>query len=220
MKEVKKALYPNKTPPLGSEERESNPLHLLSSAMQAMKALIHLNRLFPMLAHLTWGFTLSLVVILDSKVALLQHHLLLQSSRGVVWRMRSRPPFLVIQTPVWPVAPLHLYIILLCHHSLTHPCTPGQECIGLHRTTTSRRMISRSSGLKLWRTPIPSLFDNCWQRGRRIRLNLQQVSLKVQGAKEEVQSSQVSLWDLYLFFLSSLSISGRSDWFVQPVRPV
>jgi hypothetical protein len=111
--EVKKALYPNKTPPLGSEERESNPLHLLSSAMQAMKALIHLNRLFPMLAHLTWGFTLSLVVILDSKVALLQHHLLLQSSRGVVWRMRSRPPFLVIQTPVWPVAPLHLYIILL-----------------------------------------------------------------------------------------------------------
>jgi hypothetical protein len=77
MKEVKKALYPNKTPPPGSKERESNHLHLLSSAIQAMKALINLSRLLPMLAHLTWGFTLSLVVILDSKVPLLQHHLIL-----------------------------------------------------------------------------------------------------------------------------------------------
>jgi hypothetical protein len=164
MKKIKKALYPNKTPsPPGSEERESNPLHLLSSAIQAMKALIHLSRLLPMLAHLTWGFTLILVVILDSEVPLLQHHLLLllQSRRGLVWWMRSQSPFLVIQTPVWPVAPLHLFIILLHHHSLTHPCTPDQEHIGLHRTTTSRRMICRSSGLKLRRTPIPSLFDDC-----------------------------------------------------------
>jgi hypothetical protein len=136
MKEVKKALYPNKTPsPLGSKERESNPLHLLSNTMQDMKALIHLSCLLPMLAHLTWGFTLSLVVILDSKVPLLQHHLLLlQSSRGLVWRMRSQPPFLLIPTP---------------------------EHIGLHRTTTSRRMISRGSDLKLRGTPIPSLFDDC-----------------------------------------------------------
>jgi hypothetical protein len=71
MKEVKKALYPNKTPPPGSKERESNPLLLLRTAMQAMKALIHLSRLLPMLAHLTWSFTLSLIVILDSKIPLL-----------------------------------------------------------------------------------------------------------------------------------------------------
>jgi hypothetical protein len=124
MKEVKKALYPNKTPsPLGSGERESNPLHLLSSAMQAMKALIHLSHLLPMLADLTWGFTPSLVVPLDSKVHPLHHHhlllLLLESSQGLVWQMRSQPPSLVIQIPVWQVALLNLFIILLCHHSLT-----------------------------------------------------------------------------------------------------
>jgi hypothetical protein len=95
MKEVKKTLYPHKTPPPSSKERENNPLHLLSGAMQAMKALIHLSCLLPMLAHLTWGFTLSLVLILDRKVPLLQHHLLLlQSSRGLVWQMRTQPPFL------------------------------------------------------------------------------------------------------------------------------
>jgi hypothetical protein len=57
MKEVKKALYPNKTPPLGSKERESNPLHLLSSTMQDMKALIHLSCLLPMCYRqkLTWS---------------------------------------------------------------------------------------------------------------------------------------------------------------------
>jgi hypothetical protein len=71
LKEVKKSLYPNNTPPPGPKERESNPLHLLSSVMQVMKALIHLSHLLPMLAHLTWGFTLSLVVILDNKVPLL-----------------------------------------------------------------------------------------------------------------------------------------------------
>jgi hypothetical protein len=76
MKEIKKALYPNKTPP-GFKERESNPLHLLSSVMQAMKALIHLGRLLTVLAPLTWDFTLNLVKILDSKVHPLQHHHLL-----------------------------------------------------------------------------------------------------------------------------------------------
>jgi hypothetical protein len=49
------------------------------------------------------------------------------------------------------------------HHTIAPPffdssmCT-GPERIGLHRTTTSRRMISRGSNLKLQRTPIPSLF--------------------------------------------------------------
>jgi hypothetical protein len=58
----------------------------LSSTMQAMRALIHLSHLLTMLAPLTWDFILSLVVILDSKVTLLQHLVhLLQSSQGLAW---------------------------------------------------------------------------------------------------------------------------------------
>jgi hypothetical protein len=141
--------------------RAAHPHHL-SSAMQAMKPLIHRSHLVHLLALLTWGLTLSLMVFLDSMLHLLQHHhlllLLLQSSQEQAWQMSSRLVSLVIQISVWLVAPLLL--ILLCHHSLTHPSTPGQEHIGLHLTTTPR-MISRSNGLKLQRTPIPSIFDDC-----------------------------------------------------------
>jgi hypothetical protein len=61
---------------------------------------------------------------------------------------------LVIQILVWLVVPTRLFIIVLCHHSLTHPCTPGQDCIGLHRMIMLRQMINRRQGLKLLRTPF------------------------------------------------------------------
>jgi hypothetical protein len=60
--------------------------------------------------------------------------------------------------PVWLVVLTRLFIIVLCHHSLTHPCTPGQDCIGLHRMITPRRMINRRQGLKLLRTPFSPFF--------------------------------------------------------------
>jgi hypothetical protein len=73
VKEVKKALYPNKTPP-GSEERESNtPPFRLSKDMQVMKTLILIILLPPMQAPLIWRLTLSLVETLDSMVTPLMH---------------------------------------------------------------------------------------------------------------------------------------------------
>jgi hypothetical protein len=79
MKEVKKALYSNKTPsPPSFEERESNPPLPLSKDMPAMITLIPRFLLLPMQAPLKWNLTLSLVVTLDNKVIPLMH--LLQSS--------------------------------------------------------------------------------------------------------------------------------------------
>jgi hypothetical protein len=59
MNEVKKAIYPNKTPsPPGSDDRERNPSPLrLSKDMQDMKTLIHLTHLFPMQVPLKWSLT-------------------------------------------------------------------------------------------------------------------------------------------------------------------
>jgi hypothetical protein len=68
---------------------------------------------------------------------------------------------LVIQTPVWLVVPMHLFIILLCHISLTHHSTSGQERIELQHMTISRPMINRRQGIKLLHTPSSSLFDDC-----------------------------------------------------------
>jgi hypothetical protein len=116
--------------------------------------------------------------------------------------MRSRLAFLVIQIQVWLVVPMHIYFILLCHHSLTHPCTLGQDRIRLHLMATLHPMINRSQGLMLWQTPISSLFDDCWQRGRRIGLKLQDLFLKIQGVEKKSRDSQVSLWNLYLFLFS------------------
>jgi hypothetical protein len=120
-----------------------------------MRTLIHRIHLLPTLAPLTWGSTLSLVVTLVSKVPHLMHLLhLLQSSQDLAWQMSSSLVSLVIQIPVWLVVPTRLFIIVLYHHSLTHPCTPDQDHIGLHHTIIPRWMINRRQGLKLLWTPF------------------------------------------------------------------
>jgi hypothetical protein len=88
MNEVKKALYPNKSPPTsGSEERESNPPTLFEQRYVNYENFDPLIHLLPTLAPLTWGLTLSLVVTLISKVPHLMHLLLhlLQSSQDLAW---------------------------------------------------------------------------------------------------------------------------------------
>jgi hypothetical protein len=124
--------------------------------MPTMKTLISRIYLLPTLAPLTWGLTLSLVVTLVSKVSHLMHLLLhlLQSSQDLAWQMSSLLVSLVIQIPVWLVVLTSLFIIVLCHHSLTHPCTPGQDHIGLHHMITPYRMINRRQVLKLLQTPF------------------------------------------------------------------
>jgi hypothetical protein len=172
--------------PLWALRKERATLLLYSSKdMPTMRTLIPRIHLLPILALLTWGLTLSLVVILDSKVPPSKHHLL-QSSQDLAWKMSSLLGFLVPHTPIWLVVPMHLFIILLCRLSLTHHSTSGQERIRLHHMTTSHPMISGIQGLNpLW-TPSFSLFDNCWQRGRRIGLKPQDSFLKVQGAEKIV----------------------------------
>jgi hypothetical protein len=124
-------------------------LHHLSSAMHNMKALIHLCCLHPMLAPLTCDLTLNLVATLVSKVTLLMHLLLLQSNRGLAWPIRLQLISLVSLTPVWLVPLMNLFITLLCHLSLTHPCTLGLDPIGILCMTMPNLMINRSQGLKL-----------------------------------------------------------------------
>jgi hypothetical protein len=130
--------------------------------MLAMKALIHLSRLLRMLALLTWGLTLSLVVTLVSKVPHLMHLLLhlLQGNQDLAWQKRLQLVSLVIQTSIWLVV-LTLFITQVCLISLTHPCTLGQDLIRLLLMTMVHLMITRSQGLRLRRTPISSLFDDC-----------------------------------------------------------
>jgi hypothetical protein len=147
--------------PLWAPKKErATLLHHLSKDMPTMRILIPHILLLPMLAPLTWGLILSLVVTLDSKVPPLKH-LLLQSSQDLAWQMSSLLVSLVIQTSVWLVGPAHFFIILLCLISLTHHSTPGQERIGLYLMTTFRRMITRSQGLKLLKTPILLFFYDC-----------------------------------------------------------
>jgi hypothetical protein len=83
---------------------------------------------------------------------------LLQSSQDLACQMSSQLVSLVIQILVWLVVPTSLFIIVLCHHSLTHPCTPGQDRIGQHRMIMPHRMINRRQGLKLLQTPFFSFF--------------------------------------------------------------
>jgi hypothetical protein len=121
------------------KERVTLLLHL-SKDMLTMRTLIHRIHLLPMLAPLTWGLTLSLVVTLVSKVPYLMHLLLhlLQSSQDLSWQMSSSLVSLMIQISVWLVVPTRLFIIVLYHHSLTHPCTLDQDRIGLHHMITPR----------------------------------------------------------------------------------
>jgi hypothetical protein len=137
------------------KERATLLLHL-SKDMPTMRTLIHRIHLLPTLAPLTWGLTLSLVVTLVSKVPHLMHLLLhlLQSSQDLAWQMSSPLVSLVIQIPVWLVVLTRLFIIVLCHHSLTHRCTPGQDRVGLHNMITPHRMINRRQGLNLLWTPF------------------------------------------------------------------
>jgi hypothetical protein len=108
------------------KERAILLLHL-SKDISTMRTLISCIHLLPTLAPLTWGLTLSLVATLVSKVPYLMHLILhlLQSSQDLAWQMSSLLVSLVIQIPVWLVVPTHLFIIVLCHHSLTHPCSLG-----------------------------------------------------------------------------------------------
>jgi hypothetical protein len=143
--------------PLRALRKERATLLLyLSKDMSTMRTLIPRIHLLPTLAPLTWGLTLSLVVTLVSKVPQLMHLLLhlLQSSQDLSWQMSSLLVSLVIQIPVWLVVPTRFFIIVLYHLSLTHPCSPGQDHIGLHRMITPRRMINRRQDLKLLRTPF------------------------------------------------------------------
>jgi hypothetical protein len=137
------------------KERATLLLHL-SKDMPTMRTLIPRIHLLPTLAPLTWGLTLSLVVTLVSKVPHLMHLLLhlLQSSQDLAWQMSSPLVSSVIQIPVWLVVPTRLFIIVLCHHSLTHTSTPDQDCIGLHHMIMPHRMINRRQGLKLLRNPF------------------------------------------------------------------
>jgi hypothetical protein len=132
--------------------KERATLLHLSKDVPTMRTLIHRIHLLPTLEPLTWGSTLSLVVTLVSKVPHLMH--LLQSSQDLAWQMSSSLVSLVIQIPVWLVVPTRLFIIVLYHHSLTHPCTPDQDHIGLHHTIIPRWMINRRQGLKLLWTPF------------------------------------------------------------------
>jgi hypothetical protein len=171
------------------KERATLLLHL-SKDMPTMKTLIPRIHLLPTLAPLTWGLTLNLVVTLVSKVPHLMH--LLQSSQDLAWQMSSLVVSLVIQIPVWLVVPTSLFIIVLCHHSLTHPCTPDQDRIGLHRLILPRQMINRRQGLKILRTPFFSFFMIVDKGGRRIGLKLQEVSPKVLGVERISSVSLVS----------------------------
>jgi hypothetical protein len=132
--------------PLRAPRKERSTLLLdLSKDMPTMRTLI------PTLAPLTWGLNLSLVVTLVSKVPHLMHLLLhpLQSSQGLAWQMSTLVVSLMIQIVVWLVVPTRLFNLVLCHHSLTHPCTPGQDCIGLHRMIMPHQMIVDKGGEEL-----------------------------------------------------------------------
>jgi hypothetical protein len=137
------------------KERATLLLHL-SNDMPTMRTLIPRIHLLHALAPLAWGLTLSLVVTLVSKVPHLMHLLvhLLQSSQDLPWQMSSLLVSLVIQILVWLVVPTRLFILVLCHHSLTHPCTLGQDRIGLHCMIMPHQMINRRQGLKFLRTPF------------------------------------------------------------------
>jgi hypothetical protein len=128
MKEVKQALYPNRTPsPPGSEDRESGPPTPFEQRYARYESFdpSHPFAHFAGTSHM--GFHSQLGGDFGQQAPSstapppppLEH-------QGLAWQMRSRPPSSVIQILVWQVALTHLFKILPCHHSLTHPSTPGQ----------------------------------------------------------------------------------------------
>jgi hypothetical protein len=159
MTQVKSSLYPNRTPsPLGPEKRESNPP---TPFEQRYANYENFNPSYPFAPYAStfhMGLTLSLVATLDSKVPHLMLLHLLHSSRDLAWLIKLQLISLVPHSLVWRVVPTDLFIILLCHYSLIHPCTLGQDHIGLHHMTVPHQTISRSQGLKLLRTPILLFF--------------------------------------------------------------
>jgi hypothetical protein len=88
MNEVKKTLYPNKTPsPSVSEERESNPPTPFKQRYANYENFDPSHPFAPYASTSHMGLTLSLVVTLVSKVPHLMHlHLhFLQSSQDLAW---------------------------------------------------------------------------------------------------------------------------------------
>jgi hypothetical protein len=115
---------------------------------------------------------------------------LLQSSQDLAWQMSSLLVSLVIQIQVWLVVPSSLFIIILCHHSLTHLFTPGQDLIGLSLMTTllMAKMITRSQGIKLLQTLIFFFLDprsRNWIKASRLITedprSRNKIGLKLQG---------------------------------------
>jgi hypothetical protein len=154
---------------------------------------------------------------LVSKVPHLMHLLLhlLQSSQDLAWLVS-----LVIQILVWLVVFTRLFIIVLCYHSLTHPCTLGQDRIGLHRMITPRRMINRRQDIKLLRTLFFSFLmivdkgGNNWIKasrsipgGHRSRKNFQCVSSLLVRLVS-------SAFPVCLFQVGQTSLCNRLDRFV------
>jgi hypothetical protein len=102
MKEVKKVLYPNKTPsPSGSEERESNPPKPFKQRYAKYE---NFDPSQPFAPYASQAFDAHL----------------LQSSRDLAWLINSLKTSLVVHFPIWLVA-----LTLLGHRSLTHFFTPG-----------------------------------------------------------------------------------------------
>jgi hypothetical protein len=157
MNEIKKALYPNKTPsPLGSEERESD------SPTPFEQRYVNYENFDPSHPFAPYSST---------------SHMGFDSQLGGDFGQQG-PTFNAPPSPPHPEQPrpsmadefitsifgdlnpgmassFHSsLIIVLCHNSLTHQCTPGQDHIGLHHMITPCWMINRRQGLKLLRTPF------------------------------------------------------------------
>jgi hypothetical protein len=150
--------------------------------------LTHLNLLLPM-------------QVKPSMLLLLLH----QSSRDLAWLISWLLIPLVTQIPVRLVVSTRLFIILLCLHSLTHPCTLGQDRI------TPHQMITRRQGLKLLRTSIILFLMIVDKGGEQLGLKLQEVSQKVLGVERRISST--SAWDLYVFLLClpQVGLTGMCD---------
>jgi hypothetical protein len=136
MKEVKKVFYPNKTPPLGFEERQSNPP---SPFEQSYGNYENFDSSQPFAPYASQPFDAPPSPPEQPRLSMVDH---------LVADIFGDP------NPAMLVVPTCLLIILLCLHSLTHLCTPGQDCIGLHLMITPCQMITGRHGLKLLWTPI------------------------------------------------------------------
>jgi hypothetical protein len=161
MNEVKKALYPNKTPsPQGSKERESNPPTPFGQRYVNYENFDPLHPFSPYASTSHMGFDSQLDGDFGQQGPTFDappppHP---PEHQDLAWQMSLLLVSLVIQIPVWLAVPTSLFIIVLCHHSLTHLCTPGQDRIGLHHMISPRQMINRRQGLNLLRTPFFSFF--------------------------------------------------------------